>query len=304
MLIAKKLIPILDLQLKMHVLLNQPNATSFLSQLDGLEQQLVEHLDRNSDHVLLTLVDHASTELHQYSSSHAILVMALAHLAGAQIAVWDDSFRQALRLAALTMNISMMELQDRLSHQSTALSADQKAEVASHTMRSEVLLRSLGCTNELWLETVRRHHDAEPGALSPREPAAQIARLIQRADLFGSRISPRKGRAALSASAAAQVAYLDENSNPDEAGAALIKAVGIYPPGCWVGLVNGELGIVLKRGMRAHCPIVAALVDSTGFPMGTPQLRDTQQTTFGVSISLPPDKVKFRPRLANLLRML
>jgi HD-GYP domain-containing protein (c-di-GMP phosphodiesterase class II) len=233
-----------------------------------------------------------------------MLVAALCHLGGAQLTDWDDAMRQATRFAALTMNISMAELQDNLSLQTSPLTAEQRADVASHPARSEELLRSLGCTEELWLESVRRHHEAEPGTLAARRPASQIARLIQRADLFASRLSPRKGRVALSASAAAQVAYLGEDHNPDQAGAALIKAVGIYPPGCWVGLGNGELAIVLKRGEKAHCPLVAALVGPDGLPLATPRLRDTQSTLYGISVSLAPDKIKFRPRLDTLLHML
>jgi HD-GYP domain-containing protein (c-di-GMP phosphodiesterase class II) len=297
----KKLPLLLDLQLKIHGLLKRPDPANFLTQLTQLESQLVEHLNANSDGVLLTLVNHASTEIHQYSSTHALLVMALSHLGSAQIADWDDARRQALRFAALTMNISMMDLQDILSQQTSALSEDQKVQVASHPVRSEELLKSLGCTDALWLESVRRHHEAEPGGLQARQPASQIARMIQRADMFASRISPRKGRAALSA---AQVAYLGEDHNPDEAGAALIKAVGIYPPGCWVGLSNGELAMVLKRGEKAHCPLVAALVGSDGLPMVSPRLRDTQDTRHGISVSLAPDKIKYRPSLEVLLRML
>lgn len=302
--ISKKLTPLLDLQLKLHGLLKRPEPANFLAQLTLIESQLVEHLTASSDGVLLTLVDFASKELHQYSSTHAMLVTAISHLGGMQIESWDEAMRQALRFAALTMNISMMDLQDTLSQQTSALTDDQKTLIASHPVRSEELLRSLGCAEALWLESVRRHHEAEPGALAVRQPASQIARMIQRADVFASRISPRKGRAALSASAAAQVAYLGEDHNPDEAGAALIKAVGIYPPGCWVGLSNGELAMVLKRGEKAHCPLVAALVGPDGLPLATPRLRDTQHTPYGISVSLAPDKIKFRPNLDTLLRML
>ncbi|HEY8102216.1 MAG TPA: hypothetical protein VIF82_15845 [Burkholderiaceae bacterium] len=302
--ISKKLPPLLDLQLKLHGLLKRPEPANFLSQLTLLESQLVEHLATSSDGVLLTLVDFASKELQQYSSTHAMLVTTLSHLGGMQIESWDEAQRQALRFAAMTMNISMMDLQDTLSQQSSALTDEQKTQIASHPIRSEEMLRSLGCTEALWLESVRRHHEAEPGALAARQPASQIARMIQRADVFASRISPRKNRAALSASAAAQVAYLDEKHNPDEAGAALIKAVGIYPPGCWVGLGSGEIAMVLKRGEKAHCPLVAALVGSDGLPLAMPRLRDTQQAPYGISVSIAPDKIKFRPRLDTLLHML
>ena len=294
---------LLDLQLKMHFLLTQPKPEIFLAQLVILEGQLVEHLSSNPDKALLTLVHLASTELRQYSSIHAMLVMALCHLSAEQLKDWGDDRRQAIRYAALTMNISMTELQDNLAQRNAALTAAEKSEIASHSLRSEELLRSFGCTDELWLATVLRHHEAKPGSLAQREPASQLARLIQRADIFASRISPRKERSALSASAAAQMAYLGEDRVADEAGAALIKAIGIYPPGCWVGLANGELAIVLKRGEKAHCPFVAALVQANGLPLTSPRLRDTRVPEFGINVSLAPDRVKFKPSLESLLRL-
>jgi len=287
----------------MHSLLCSPQA-NFLEQLTLLDSQLTEHLSVNCDRVLITLVSHASNELHQYSSTHAMLDMALSHLGGLQISAWDDAMRKTARLASLTMNISMMELQDRLSQQIQPLSEEQKAEIASHPARSEEKLRVLGCADALWLEVVRRHHEAEPRLFSERKPVSQLARLIQRADVFASRISPRKSRSALSAAAAAQAAYLGEDHNPDEVGAALIKAVGIYPPGCWVGLANGELAVVLKRGEKAHCPLVAAFVGPDGIPLITPRTRDTSDPACGVSVSLAPGKIKYRPSLNTLLRML
>jgi HD-GYP domain-containing protein (c-di-GMP phosphodiesterase class II) len=301
---TQKLPPLLDLQLKLHGMLKRPEPANFLPQLTVLEGQLLEHLVANSDGVLLTLVDFASKELHQYSSIHALLVTALSHLGGMQIEGWDDTMHRSLRFAALTMNISMTDLQDALTQQTSVLTEDQKSQIASHATRSAELLQTLGCTDAMWLESVRCHHEAEPGSLATRQPASQIARMIQRADVFASRISPRKGRAALSASAAAQVAYLGEDHNPDEAGAALIKAVGIYPPGCWVGMGNGEIGMVIKRGEKAHCPRVVALIGSDGLPLATPRVRDTQNSQYGISVSLPPDKIKFRPRLDTLLHML
>lgn len=299
-----KLLPLLDLQLKLQGLLRRPEPADFFAQISLIESQMVEHLTANSDHVLLTLVDFASVEIHQYSSTHAMLVMALSHLGALQIDTWDEKTRQALHFAALTMNISMTELQDQLSQQTSALTDDQKSQIATHPARSEEMLKTFGCTDELWLESVRRHHEVGPGTLTSRQLASQLARMIQRADVFASRISPRKSRAALPASAAAQYAYLDEAHNPDQAGAALIKAVGIYPPGCWVGLANGELGMVMKRGDKAHCPLVAALIGPDGMPLARPRLRDTHNAAFGVSVSLPPDKIKYRPQLDILLRLL
>src|SRR5207253_10561948 len=65
-----------------------------------------------------------------------------------------------------------------------------KAEIASHPVPSEEMLGSVGCTDPLWRESVRRHHEAEPGMLATRTPASQIARLIQRAESDGQFVMP------------------------------------------------------------------------------------------------------------------
>ena len=88
-------------------------------------------------------------------------------------------------------------------------------------------------------------------AVRARWPAARaeetIARLIRRADRYAARLSPRKSRPASSATAAAQVALLDEGGHTDEAGQALIRTLGLYPPGVWVKLQCGEIAMVLRR---------------------------------------------------------
>ncbi|HJW11821.1 MAG TPA: phosphohydrolase, partial [Albitalea sp.] len=157
---------------------------------------------------------------------------------------------------------------------------------------------------ELWLKAVRQHHEAPAGPLSELAPELQIARLVQRADIFAARLSPRKLRASLSATAAAKTAYFDEREQPDEAGAAIIKAVGIYPPGSFVRLVSGEVAIVLCRGKLANQPTVASIVDADHMPYGMPRPRHTEIASHRVVTGVAPHDVKVRTPLDRLLRLL
>ena len=119
------------------------------------------------------------------------------------------------------------------------------------------MMAACGVDDALWIEAVRHHHDAPPGPLAGRLPGQQLARLIKRADIFAARLSPRRRRSALSGAAAAKAAYLDERQQPDDAGAAIVKATGIYPPGSYVRLASGETAVVMRRGARANEPRVA-----------------------------------------------
>jgi hypothetical protein len=65
-----------------------------------------------------------------------------------------------------------------------------------------------------------------------------------------------------------QACYFDEHRQIDAAGAALIKAVGVYSPGTLVRMANNETGVVVRRGANTSTPRVAVLVNRDGFATG------------------------------------
>ena len=142
-----------------------------------------------------------------------------------------------------------------------------------------------------------------PGPIAGRSPEELIARLIRRADRYAARLSPRKSRPASSAAAAAQVALLDEGGHTDEAGQALIRTLGLYPPGVWVKLQCGEIAMVLRRSPVAKAPVVVSVVSRTGMPLAVPTLRNTKLPDFEVTGAVPSAQVKVRPNLDALEKM-
>ena len=116
-------------------------------------------------------------------------------------------------------------------------------------------------------------------------------------------MSPRKLRQALPATAAAKAAYLDENKQADEAGAAIIKALGIYPPGSYVRLASSEVAVVLRRGRRANEPRVASIVSRTGTPLGEPAVRDTRIKGHEITGGVAPHEVMVRINLERLIQL-
>lgn len=290
-----------DLQLHVHALLREPRPEDFLPRLHGRLQDLQQRLQQQPDVHLLLMIFEASQGFEHYSARHGMLVMALAELCARQLG-WALDLREVLARAALTMNVSVGLLQDRLAAQADKPSEAHRREIASHGDRSAELLRSLGVQDSLWLQVVRLHHEAGPGPLAARAMPEQMARVLRRADIYAARLSPRRSRRALSASAAARAVYLDELGQPDEAGAALIKAIGLYPPGSLVRLASGEVGIVLKRGHSANEPIVASLLGKSGAPWSEPVTRDTRLAAQAISASLAPHELKLNLNLAKLVK--
>lgn len=291
-----------DLHMRANSLLRDPRAEDFIARLERLRDDVLRHVEQDADRSLLSLIHHASVDVHHYSSSHALLVMVVCHLACARLG-WSPQWQRSLELAALSMNIAGTALQDLLAEQTEPLTPAQRVKLDKHAQASMPMLQSLGVSDPLWLEAVSFHHAHTPGPLAERAPGQQLARLIQRADVFGASLSPRRSRKAQSASVAAQTAYLDENKQADEAGAAIIKALGIYPPGCLVRLANGEIAVVLKRGRAANAPLVASVVGKSGSPLGEPAVRDTRLQTQAVTGSLAPHEVLVRLNMEKLLRL-
>ena len=292
-----------SLQLRTSALLRDASQPGFVVGLMQTQLRLLELIDEDADTALMLLV-HASThEFHDYSVRHALLVAVICELAARNIETWPEACRPSLRCAALTMNVSMTQLQNQLATQDSPPSPQQRQQIDAHAVKSASLLRTAGVTDELWLLAVTHHHDSPPGPLAGRPPARQMARLLQRADIFAARLSPRKSRVSTSATAAAKAAFLDETQQPDEAGSAIIKATGLYPPGCLVRLHNGEVAVVLRRGRLATEPVVASVVNPQGHAIAVPALRNTRMAATVVTGGVAAHEVKVRLDPSRLLQL-
>ena len=267
--------------------------TDWLTRLDELHARGRALLQRRADESVYHLVYEAVHFSERYSAHHAWMTLALAEQA-AEVLGWPHPQVQSLGRAALTMNVAITRLQDHLAITRVPPTATQRREIAGHAERGAALLAAAGLDDAVAVEAVRLHHDAhaEGRPLQEQTPARQVARLLRRADIFGVKISRRGSRPAMSPLAAARGACLGPDGQPDEMGGALLRAVGLYPPGSFVELASGEVGIVVARGQRANLPLVAALVAANGAVYGEPVPRETMDRRYAVKTALPPQRVK------------
>lgn len=291
----------LDLQTRAHRMLRNPHPETFLAQLDGLQHSLEQEIQRHPDGALFALMQLASGETAMYSATHALLVAVMCGVAANEVLHWPRPAQTLLCQAALTMNIGMTDLQDRLSQQKRPPDALQRQHIDGHAAASVALLQALGVHDAVWLEAVAGHHVQRPGPLPSKTPAQRLARLIQRADMFAARMSPRLSRLPLAPAVAMQSCYFDENKQVDEAGGALIKAVGIFQPGAYVQLASDEVAVVVRRGANTSTPRVAVVLNRSGLPTTEHALRDTSQKEFRVVASVAHNEVKVQIPLERLL---
>ena len=291
----------LNLQVQTNALLRETSAAQFTFRLDRVQAQLNRHSNLNPDATLFALIHLSASELRMYSATHAMLVSVMCGLAAREVLNWTPALEDTVCKAALTMNISMIELQDELASQVEPPSGLQRRQIGGHVASSVAQLEQLGVTDPDWLTAVRDHHARDPGNWGRLDQAQRMARLIQRADMFAARLSPRAGRVPTSPAAAMQAVYFDENRQIDEAGAALVKAVGIYQPGSFVRLTSQEVAVVIRRGGTNTTPLVAVLINAKGQATNDHVTRDTIQREFRIVASVAHRDVKVKMTLDRLL---
>jgi hypothetical protein len=266
-----------DLQMRISLLLREARPDGvWVGRITAFAQRLRQLIAKDADALLYLLTQATTHDPQHYSSHHALLCTVVVELC-AHTLQWPQEDVGALVHAALTMNLSMTSLQDELAQQDAPLTPEQRRCINEHPTHSAQLLRDAGVSDPLWLEVVALHHqDPNPElALAQLGRAQRLARLLRRVDVFTAKISPRKGRQGLPPTLAARDACLGANGQPDEVGSAVIKTLGIYPPGSYVRLASGEIAVVLRRGIRANRPKVASIVNRDGQPLGEPAVRDT-----------------------------
>lgn len=249
------------------------------------------------DEALFHFFHSGARHAEQYSSHQALRCMLAVGAMGRELG-WDAGQVQVMELAALTMNVTVHRLQDRLARTHVGpLDRTLRARIARHGEDAAALLQASGVSDPVWLEAVRLHQDASLEALpeAALRPGQRMARLLRRVDVYCAKLSCRADRAALSPLQAAKQVCLGPDGRPDRLGAVLLKALGLYPPGSFVLLDSDEVGIVLSRGARADQPLAAALVNAQGEGLLEPRLRDTARLGLRVRAALRADQVAVQP---------
>jgi hypothetical protein len=121
--------------------------------------------------------------------------------------------------------------------------------------------------------------------------------------MFAARLAPRASRTSESPASAMQAIYFNENRQVDEAGAALIKATGIYSPGSFVRLATDEIAAVIKRGYNTTTPRVAVVINRSGMPTGELIVRDTSKPEYKIVAGVSHRDVKVQINLERLLTL-
>lgn len=294
-----------DLEAALGLLLSRPSLVQQLpakvQQLDAWLQELIAH---DSDSALYLMFQLAGTSTVGYSASHALVCATLCHILALEFQLTQPE-RNALVCAAFTMNIGMTALQDQLALQRERPSVAQQEAIRMHPAEGRRMLHELGIQNALWLDVVGLHHinTAVQAPLMQQLPAERLARILATCDRYAAMISPRRNRTGRSVAESVQAVTGPQSKLYEQAGDALIRCVGLFPPGVYVALSTGETAVVLRRTADIGQPLVATLLDTRKVPLRQPELIATHKDNVRISHALPPHEVSLQVDHRTMVRL-
>ena len=265
--------------------LHHTDHTQLRAALDSCAEPVLQLVERDPDLAIFQVLRQEGGYLVRCGVDHSMHAAIAAVLMARRLG-WDEADAERAFKAALTMNLSMLELQGQLARQAEGPSPEQREAILAHPEISVRMLRLAGVEDAAWLDAVAQHHERPDGQGYPRRltQVSELAAVLQRADRYAAKLSRRANRPALPADQAVRAMYSEDSQHPVTA--ALVKEFGIYPPGCFVRLVNGETGVVLQRGPTVQSPKVAVLAQADGQFLPRPIRRDTAVRGFAVQATL------------------
>lgn len=269
--------------------------------LEQATQPVIALVERDPDLAIFQMLRNDSLD-RRYGMTRSLHAATATYLA-CNTLQWTPQDAHRIFKAALTMNISMLDLQSQLAMQLTAPTPSQREAIHTHPTRSRVMLEHAGITDRDWLDAVSQHHENPNGAGYPTGCTAihEWAILLAVADNYTSMLSTRATRDAMPADEAARLLYRNNPGNP--MAAALIKAFGIYPPGTHVRLACGEIAMAIERGPAANTPVVLALTNAKGEPLVRPLRRSTSERLHAIVGVLSAKQVRVRVPPEGLIQM-
>ena len=250
--------------------------------LDEAARYLAALAERAPDLALFVVLRRDPIEPLQYGVMRCLQAATAAHLVALRLE-WPSTRCLTLVKAAFTMNLGMLELQERLSNQARLPNPAQRQAIAAHPVTSAATLRDSGVADEEWLQAVAQHHERPGGNGYPAgvDTVGELANALRTVDLYTAKLAGRSGRDPQPPDRAARDLLVAERGNPFAL--ALVTEFGLWPPGSLVRLHSGEVAVVVRRGTDAGAPMVAVLSDARGQALHAPIQREACGREHGIA---------------------
>lgn len=265
-------------------LLTEPQPAHFAARVDALAAQLQRCYRLDADASIASIqMFHGGRYAIRRMVQSAILIELLLSSLGT-----GTDQRRLVMCAALTMNLSMLELQDAMVIQNTPPTDAQRQAVREHPRASVAMLRALGVDDADWLAIVGQHHETVDGQGYPDGLSGThitpFAQCLSLADRYGAMATGRAYREPALPNVVLKKIFMEKDKSVDATLAGLlVKCVGIYPPGSIVALANGDIAVVVKRTQNANQPVVRCVKTHQNEVLERPRKRLTSEPAYAIT---------------------
>lgn len=235
-----------------------------LSRTQSVSEQLSVKADRETMDImnLMRYPDYDS-----YTIGHSVRVSTLALTVGREMG-WPEHMLGELATAGLLHDLGKAKVPDEILYKPGKLTPEERKLAESHADIGARLLLGRTDVSPLTIAGAWGHHIRHDGGGYPKMPAwavrSPIAGLIQVCDVFEALTAARPYKNPMPPRRAFEIIFKDHSAFNPNALVALVRAVGLYPPGSEVVLSDGSRGYVSARGAKWDSPMVRITRDKTG----------------------------------------
>ncbi len=228
----------------------------------------VDSILRNPDaSVWLTRIQAKHAETAQHSLNVAALSIVMAKSLSMSNREMED-----IGICAMLHDVGKMSISNEVLAKEGPLNAEELAEVQRHTLYGRDILMSTKSVMSGAADVAHSHHERVDGQGYPRKLSEDsipvFAKIVSIAEAYDTMTNRQPYRDAISPSKALQELYAKRGTQFDEDFVIrFIDAIGIFPPGSIVEMLNGEVGIVLSNTNDKLRPRVIMILDAIGEPM-------------------------------------
>ena len=205
-----------------------------------------------------------------YTIGHSVRVAALGALLARELG-WSREMQNEIATAGLLHDLGKGRVPDEILFKPGRLSDDERQVMETHPVLGARVLLANGETSAVVLSAAWGHHLREDRRGYPAMPEwftrSSAAALIHVCDVFEALTAARPYKKPMTPRRAYEIMIADEGAFHPHMLAALIRALGLYPPGSEVVLSDLRRAVVVAKGSLPECPQVRVTHDTEGLPL-------------------------------------
>ncbi len=205
-----------------------------------------------------------------YTIGHSVRVGALAVVVGRRLGLAPEVISD-LATAGLLHDLGKGRIPENILFKPDKLDSEERKIMQSHPVLGAEILLASGEASEIMVSAAWGHHIRYDGrgypAMPPWHKPGFAAAIIHVCDVFEALTATRPYKKPMPPLQAYEIMFRDRAAFDPRPLAALVQALGLYPPGSEVVLHDGRRAVVTHAGNDLNNPVIRTTHDPLGEPL-------------------------------------